>query len=278
MAIIQHPFDEHRARYSGLLFSDELEADDWVMFHGTSGFNADTIESDGFVPGRTGVEKSDICAVVKVFDQLKWAGRDPGGLAILKPYSLEYDLKTGMSPVFFGECSIRALTHAARDFAGGEKLRAIRKAIADLELYLADTALRDEHKQSKMKEFDLLTKFDAHPSMLESARPSTIDLALLREQVDALGPLRDLAQSAWDRHNGGVVYALNMGGCDLTSLVWRSAMGIEATNHIPASRIVAKVEIPRDFDSNGVSGDLDIRLRRMKKGLIPAVTRYPFNA
>lgn len=278
MAIVEHPFDEHRARHVGRLFSDQIEVDDWVMFHGTSDFNADSIERDGFLPGCIGVSRSDIYQVVKVFDELKWGGRDQGGLAILKPYSLDYDLKAGTSPVFFAECSMRALTHAARDFAGGEKLRALRKAIADLELYLADATLRDEHKHSKMNEFALLSELDAHPSVLESARPATIDLALLRKQVDALRPLRDLAQVAWERHNGGVIYALHMRGCDLTSIVWRSAMGIEAAQHIPPSRIVEKVEIPCDFEGNGISGNPAVQLSRMKNGLVPAITRYEISA
>jgi len=278
MAIVEHPFDEHRARHSGRLFSDEVEADDWVMFHGTSDFNADSIECEGFLPERIGVAKSDIYRVVKVFDELKWSGRDQGGLAVLKPYSLDYDLKTGASPLFFAECSIRALTHAARDFAGGEKLRALRKAIADLELYLADAALRDEHTHSKLKEFALLSELDAHPSLLEAARPATIDLALLRKSVDALRPLRDLAQGAWERHASGVVYALHMGKGDLKGIVWQSAMGIEVTQRIPPSRIVAKVKVPRDFEAIGISGNPMARIDKMKNGLIPAITRYAINA
>ena len=34
------------------IFSDEIETDDWVLFHGTSGYNTNRIEGEGFTSRR----------------------------------------------------------------------------------------------------------------------------------------------------------------------------------------------------------------------------------
>ena len=41
-------FDSNRIASLEFLFSDEVESDPWVLFHGTSGFNSEAIETQGF--------------------------------------------------------------------------------------------------------------------------------------------------------------------------------------------------------------------------------------
>jgi hypothetical protein len=48
MGIAAHRFEADRIAALGRLFSEEIDTDPWIMFHGTSGFNAKSVERDGF--------------------------------------------------------------------------------------------------------------------------------------------------------------------------------------------------------------------------------------
>lgn len=254
------------------LFPNEFEEDLWLMFHGTSGFNIEAIERDGFSVSKLPVSPQNLGRVVAIFDRLKWAGRDQGGYPILKPFSLDYDFKNGRSPLFFAEDSLRALTHAARDFAGGEKVRSLRRAISDLDAYLNDSNIRDTHSRAKESEIKLLTELDADPSMIETARLPEIDLEWLRHEIGTIRSLRDIAESAWGRHDFGVVYALAMSEDDLEGLSWKSAMGIESVRDIPSSKIVGRVRVPGDFHSEYIAADPKMKMAKINSGLLRAIS------
>src|SRR5690606_12883655 len=120
----------------GVMFPEEIESDGWIIFHGTSGYNAEQIEQNGFKPYSSNVSVDDIKHVVSIFEKMCWSGKDTGGYTILKSFSLNFDVQNPNGNLFFAEKSIRALLFSTRDFSGGEKLRALRKAIKDLEKYL----------------------------------------------------------------------------------------------------------------------------------------------
>ncbi|KYK43424.1 hypothetical protein A1D31_18575 [Bradyrhizobium liaoningense] len=166
--------------------------------------------------------------------------------------------------------SHRALLYATRDFAGGEKLRSLRIAFADLESYLREPAIRERHETRMLANFHTLIGMNAHPSMIEAARPVKVDVDWLREQIDALANIRRLADDAQRCHDHGIVYAVKLTVDDLQSLHW-SNMGIETRTTIPVSKIHAKIAVPRDYSCNLFLDNSEEYLRRMDSGLLAAL-------
>lgn len=263
------PFDSSRVAM-GRLFGDALEEHPWVLFHGTSACASSRIESQGlFYPAHC-VSASDIRAVVRVFDDIRWAGNDLGGYVVLKAFCTNDFAAADISPVFLAESSVRALRFATRDFAGGEKLRAIRRAMRDLERYLNEEDIRAEHIASLTRSFNSLTRVGARPDHIESVRPRTVDLGWLSQQVLVLQRLAAVAAQPFDTFEGGVVYALRIEPKDLHELTYDSTMGVKAWKPIPPRRIVSKISVNAEFvyEDLAAARDLGLHLLRLNAGVL----------
>jgi hypothetical protein len=260
MSISLLHFDSNRVADSGNIFPDEIEGDLWTMFHGSSQFNAESIERDGFSFSHDVVSRDQVQRVTAIFEKMKWAGENSAGYSVLKPFSEDYDFgHDERSLLFFAETSFRALLYATRDFAGGEKLRALRYALLDLKSYLHDSQVREKHQNTMEASFRRLTYLNAHPSTLEEKRPVVVDLEWLGNELTGMRHIYEIADCALQRHNGGVVYALRIAPTDLEGLRWNSFMGIEADRPIPASKIISKV----------VTGMTGISLERTSDFFLP---------
>jgi hypothetical protein len=271
MSLIVEKFDPTRIA-TDRLFSCSIDSDPWVIFHGTSGFNAKTIEREGFSYQAGGISSGQIKRVTCIFEKIKWFGASGGGFPVLKPFSLDYDLKdSSKGIIFFAETSRRALLYATRDFAGGEKLRALRIALRDLDLYLTNAEVRERHQNHMKAQFKTLTHLNAHPSMLEATRPMEVDLDWLGEQITNCADVRCLAEKTFQLHDHGVIYALKMTTDDVERLRWHESMGVEATSLVPSSKILAKIVVPSDYEDNLFESTGDEYLRRMNIGLLGAL-------
>lgn len=162
-------FDPDRIAAVGRLFSDKIDTDPWIMFHGTSQFSSDSIERDGFKYTADLISRNQIQRVANIFETMKWAGEGGGGYPVLKPFSIDHDFRANEHGLlFFAETSLRALLYASRDFAGGEKLRALRIAFSDLDSYLRQPEVRERHEWQMDRSFRSLININAHPSMVEA--------------------------------------------------------------------------------------------------------------
>ncbi|WP_227340273.1 hypothetical protein [Sphingopyxis sp. P8] len=225
------------------LFPDEIESDDWTLFHGTSVSAAAAVDERGLLPHSSLATKEMVSRVLAIIEEIDWIS---SSAVPLISFSQGFDLVHGRSPIFLAETSQRAAGYASEDFAGGEKLSRIRKTIDDLEVFLTDKALREEHYASKARIYERY-KGVMHPDQLESLRPKFIDLHWLSEQLDGLGDIRRVADEAKAEHAQGVVLALRLEPDDVKKMVWHKSMGIMTFAHIPASRIVDRAAVPRDF-------------------------------
>jgi len=275
MVISTYEFDPHRLDDLGHLFPYDIEYDPWIMFHGTSAYNSAKIEREGFdYHVASSVTRAQCTKVVAIFEAMRWLGDDPGGHAILKPFSLDHDLKDDhLPPVFFSETSSRSLLYATHDFAGGEKLRAIRKCFEDLDKYVADSVFRTEHQRKMHANFQSLVALNAHPSMLEQFKPVSVSLNWLNQELDALQEVRQKAFDSRIRHDGGIIYAVKLSYEDLDALSYSSVMGMEASRPLLPSRIEAKMMVPADYQYNPMSGNGHICKLQDENGLISALSR-----
>jgi hypothetical protein len=277
MTIPVRYFDPVGYKKSGRICSDSVENDPWVIFHGTSGFSSEAIEKHGFQFSSSAVPLNALQRVASIFGRIKWSGDNYGGYPVLKGFSLDYDYSSNVdSPVFFAETSQRALLYATEDFAGGEKLRALRIAFADLDAYTSDSELQTRHRNKMLKTFAQLTRMNASAETLTAARPVDIDLDFLRQEVVAVEDVRKLAECAWTKFDYGVVYAVRVTIDDIDKLCC-SFMGIEARTLIQPTRIIEKVIIPSGTDINCWLGDgLDL-LNRLDSGLLLALAQQASN-
>lgn len=124
--------------------------------------------------------------------------------------------------------------------------------------------------QKKVRE---LVRLNASSEMIEAARPNDVDLQWLRRQLDALADVRLAANAAYENYSIGVVFAVDARGIPLEILHDNSMMGIEVSDVISFEKIVAKVEIPRDFEYKDPATDIDKLIFRQENGLLPALSK-----
>lgn len=267
------PFRSERLA-RGRLFSDELEEDPWVLFHGTSANNIPSIETRGFTFEKHPLQLEGLRLLVEVFETMNWVGSDMGGFAVLKTFSSSDFNGDAASSVFLAEFGVRALRFATGEFAGGEKLRAVRRAYRDLERYRDDTELRAKHKARCEKEVATLQSMGAAPSMIDAARPRIFDLDWLDARLQVLKELSASALEPAVNFTGGAVYAVRVNEGDLPILQNRSPMGIAALSTLSAARITSKMKIPSSFEYNdfAIASDMKLLLRRNSAGVAAALS------
>jgi hypothetical protein len=232
-------YDQASIEEHGELFPEEIFADPWIAFHGTSGARANAIESNGLRWPAELISKKDVEFVVEIFRAIDWAGLSKGGLPVLEPFSLNHDFRGNESkPTYLAEYSVRAMTYASHDFAGGETCRALRYAFNDLQSYLDSVEVRRAHATGQGRR------------MSTSSRGSeTVDMVWLRQKLSECAKSRRICESAFAKHTFGVVYAVQFDPIDLTQLGIRKSMGIEFRGVIAPCKLVAKVSIPNNAKS-----------------------------
>lgn len=261
-------FDPERVA-NDRLFGGFVDEDPWVIFHGTSASNSESIEKQGFTFDRHPLTHADIIRINDVFAAMRWAGNDPGGYPVLSGFSSNDFAAGSVSPIFFTEHPARALLYATRDFAGGEKLRAVRRAIQSLKQYLSDESARAEHLSEMERNFSYLTEVGAAASQIESVRPRPVDLHWLEKTLDTLQSLSDLAMQAVTSFSGGMVYGVRVEEANLPSLSHCPRMGIEVSSLIPPTQIACKMEIPGDYVHDGsIKKDMDLMIKKMNSGVL----------
>lgn len=245
MSISQYEFNLNRYHSTSMLFPDEIEQDPWIMYHGTSGFNAESIESEGFVWKKRNGLREDIERLVNVFEKMNWYGLDGSSLAVLKPLSLIHDFGgTNVSPIYFAEASNSALLFASKDFAGGEKYRSIRRSLDHLTQYLNSAEIQNEHYIQMQYEYEQAIELGA---LLDGLEPFRVDLDWLRNQIASFSDLMDHANQLFERHEYGIVYAVKMNEKDLSNLELHNSMGIKCWAQIPADKITYKMIVPGNY-------------------------------
>jgi hypothetical protein len=92
-----------------------------LLFHGTSNLNKQGIDDNGLKPNKSFFKKEELQKVVDIFEKLHWSGEHPGGLAILKPFSLGHDFNQEFGkPLYLAESVLSASLYASKEFAGGK--------------------------------------------------------------------------------------------------------------------------------------------------------------
>lgn len=262
-------FDPNLVANTGGLFPSAIEDDPWIYFHGTSGNVEGSIERRGLDSARIIVTKAEVASVVAIFDELHWSGRHAGGLAVLKPFSLNHDFAVGAhKPIYLAETSGRASVFACRDFAGGESVRALRYAIQDLTEYFSDARISKEHVARLEREYEPLVGTSHYPQFLREG-----DVERIASRVTALTELQSRCRAPFDDHPYGVIYAIGLSNADAVNLEYHASMGLKAWESIPKSQMLAKMRIPQNYEPPKVTNPRAKRRHdhRLVNGILPVI-------
>ncbi len=239
------PLFEYRdAEVAGLktFFPEAIDKDNWVLFHATSSIAEPLIDSEGLRWMESSCSFDDVLKIVRIFKSMNWPGHDTGGYGVLVSFTLIGDFRGSCTkPVYFREASRMTLLYTTRDFAGGETVRAARRAIRDLERYLNDKTVSEEHYQKQRR--DCIRDVSAGYLPTSVIR---VKLDWLADQVRHLSSVRDRCEAFDSGHAHGVVYAVRFLPSDLPHLEYCSSMGIRCAMPIPPERFVGKARILGD--------------------------------
>ena len=261
-------------RDTGRVFPEDIEKDGWVVFHGTCEANAKSIEQHGFRPTAVPVSSDDVEAVLTVFEQMKWEGADPAGLTILRAFARGDFDGEARSPVFFADNAAGALLYATREYAGGEKLRGLRIAIRDLQRYLGDEEVRAQHQADVVRDILWLKERYGSDAVPVEWRPPSVDLEWLGMSVRALEGLSTRAVEWYERHGGGVVYAVRFTEQDVVQLGLKGGQGgLRTRAKVPPEHIVSKVSVPAQFVIDDVASIHSVERLQKGGGLFQAIQR-----
>lgn len=223
------------------LFPPEIENDRWVLYHGTSSVAEQQIDAEGLIWKPATYSKADIDQLISIFESMGWVGTNAAGMAVLKPFTQAGDFGSeDKKPIYFYDDGLAAAPfYATRDCAGGETARAVRYAMADLDLFLEDEGVRNR-------------------------RP--VDLEWLRDSIASLSDLRKRCFATQDAYDYGIVYAVKFVPEDLESLTYHNAMGIRCFRDLAADRIVGKARLHAEDDViNRADERLDMFSRFMER-------------
>jgi len=205
------------------LFPPEIENDRWVLYHATSSVAEQQVDSEGLKWKSTTYSRSDIGQLVSIFQSMNWNGIHLAGMPVLVPFTQNGDFGSeDRKPIYFDiDGRAAAPYYTTRDCAGGETARAVRYAMADLELYLEDESVRNQ---------------------------PPVDLDWLRDSIAALSDLRKRCFDIQETYKYGIVYAVRFVPDDLESLTYHDSMGIRCFRELPADRIVGKARLHAEDD------------------------------
>lgn len=236
-----------------------------VAYHGTSSAYSQSIEINGLSADHMPVRAEDCARVVSAYERLQWFGwrHDPNvgsGISVLAPWGPSRDIKiTGHRHLYLAETFARATVFA--NFPGGETVCALKHCIEQLFEFSERAYLRDAHLQDLAAELEELSDLvhdtgrgpsGVAPSLprIEQLRRAVEDTRQFRWLDDERERLRTVLKHLHGivaRHEP-VVYAARVeaevstpgGKIAVSEFVGRSTMGIEVTEPIPASRLLAK--------------------------------------
>lgn len=107
-------------RSSERIFSEELKANPWVLFHGTSSMNAAVIEEDGLRWTDALYTPSDLLRMLDICKSMNWEGIDWDAYSTLKELSLPRLNIDQTPPVYLNANPWKAASFSAHRIAGGE--------------------------------------------------------------------------------------------------------------------------------------------------------------
>ena len=252
-------------------FDATIERDPWIVYHGTSSANEETIDASGLQAGENTFAEAAVRAC-RFFESLDWEGpsRKNCGYSVLHAYSLHRLSGQRDKPVFCALYPQRTQIYLWSDFCGGETAYALRKAIPAIREFASDEAAQERHFNQTYEKFAK----NARSGLLPSERVIRPNKKWIRAQADFLGSVEKELNAMVERHAFGVLYALRLTPSDIVGAWYSWVDGLRIYKPIPATRIVAKLQIEGAellYENNSSESLLDSNSWREESELVKCV-------
>lgn len=242
MSIPIIPFEMPNTSWSNHPFPREYATDGFILFHGTSSTQEESIDTNGLIPSESRFRKADLERLVSLFKSIDWVSLR--SYTVLRVYSLGYDYAHPQGkPVYLAEGAKYALGYAELEFAGGEIARSIRYAFEDLRSYIEDPSVRAAHLAEDEAERMHLRRLGA----VERKPLPNFDPDILQSALNEMAHVEKAAVEALTGFTHGVVYAVRIEPQDLAGMEWGGPMGIKCFRPLSPERFVAKMRVPKGY-------------------------------
>jgi hypothetical protein len=222
----------------------ELKLNDNLLFHGSSNISEQALDL-GQTINYSFIKKGAIKALINVYDTINWKGTHGGGYAVLNSFSNTDWTVDGKRGFFLGESLERCKLYASKDFAGGELIRSVWYSLSELNEYIMNESLRQDHENQMTRDFRYTRKnYD-------------VNLEKLRVEVAGFDKLFNEVTDLRNSYQYGLIYCYEIKQEDYSLLKHRGGMGIMAAELFPEKRVVAKVIITDPLGSGYVRDNIE---------------------
>ena len=243
-------------------FPSNIINDGYILYHGTSSFCEDSINSEGLLVNHSRFTLDELRSIADLFNKLNWKGISGGSYAVLMPFSISHDFqKHDNKPVYLTPFVHQAYTYASLDFAGGEIAHTVRSCFKELWQYVLNPAVREQH-------LNYLAS-DVHGKGVNSIQ---INIVELRRSLEYLSPIFMRARELKEKYLYGLVYAIRFDEKDFIDLRYNSFMGVKCFKSINPKQVACVVKLPREF-TYSPNSKLDILDFPAFEGIISKIPR-----
>jgi hypothetical protein len=208
--------------------------DDSFLFHGSSNISESELDK-GIVTNFSFVTQEIVDKVLSIYDKMAWYGLHGGGYAVLCSFS-NTDIHPEKGKLFFlGETIQRCKLYASEDFAGGELIRSLFYGIRDLQLYIVDAQIRNDHEAQVERD-----RIYSHKTNQYNLADLTKEVTLLNQTFQNIVKLRD-------SYKYGIIFCYKIEETDYNLLQNRRGMGIAIKQSLPTQNLKAKLIFEKDF-------------------------------
>jgi len=212
--------------------------DQCLLFHGTSNIYEESISKIGLCPSKPRFDLPELERVAAIFSALNWSGIHGGGFAVLQAFSIMHDHgHKGGTPIYLAESAQRASLFATKDFAGGEICRALNYCMEDLDRYISEKEVRDEHAN----------RLEGRPGLHRVEKSAIPTLDWVCSEVEKLSETKDMVESIRRSFKYGIIYSVRLDEDKLDEIHYHNSMGIKSFRSITGSEIEDKYRLPASF-------------------------------
>lgn len=211
-------------------FPEEWLTNPNILYHGTSNIFEDIIDISGLIIPSTSQGKMVIETLKDILENDLYSvldNNERGGLSNLGYYDRElenYDCR----PISFAHHPQRCILYASEDFAGGEMVRTVIRAV----LYLQDLCRNAEARAQWHNQY-------CNWHGLGSDAP-VLDILQIEEKLKSIEAVFKQFVGIVTNYKYGVIYAVDLSTINISNL-GKEAKGLYAYCSIPRDRIVGKI-------------------------------------
>jgi hypothetical protein len=154
------------------LFPEEIIKSRWILYHGTTNYSEDRIETEGFRWRDYDYTKDDVKNLISIYKTMDWVGITPDGFGSLHVYAMNQDFNKGsIKPIFFNLLPDEVIQYTKPWRTGGETANLLHRAITELQQFLENEDVRREFRALRYKPMLQQLGHYAPPEELQEVAP-----------------------------------------------------------------------------------------------------------